>query len=259
MTCLCGQDTWITAATRERFGYCAWRVKRCLMKQVCDPLPLSARSLFLLYPCAPQSAVCNRSEKGNDAAAPLSQGIAVQGTREDYGYRSWLVRKTVEGNSTLSDRVHFGTSSAVNPIATVRKRAQQTKTEGFWAPTNTKCRIQAACLEADKACFRQISPRGKLPMDSYEKRVKSALTFDPSPPSVVRSALNEGPAKKAWSRHCRCTHHISGGLPRAVARDRQRYNAAAKRLRAQPPPTLYLPLFTSHSFPPTLYLADTPA
>jgi len=26
--------TWITAATRERFGYCAWRVKRCLMKQV---------------------------------------------------------------------------------------------------------------------------------------------------------------------------------------------------------------------------------
>ena len=27
-------ETWITAATRERFGYCAWRVKRCLMKQV---------------------------------------------------------------------------------------------------------------------------------------------------------------------------------------------------------------------------------
>lgn len=27
-------ETWITAATRERFGYCAWRVKRCLAKQV---------------------------------------------------------------------------------------------------------------------------------------------------------------------------------------------------------------------------------
>jgi hypothetical protein len=45
------ETAWITAAKRERFGYCAWRVKRCLMKQ----------------------------------------GFHVAGTREDYGYRPWLV------------------------------------------------------------------------------------------------------------------------------------------------------------------------
>ena len=146
------------------------------------------------------------------------QGIAVSGTREEYGYRPWLVRMSVEGNSNIKDRIHYGTSSGVMPTRTDYKNCTSEgcpKVEGFWAPSNTKCRIQAECLENDKACFRQISPRAKLPKESYVDRVKSSLAFDASPPSVVRSALNEGPAKKAWARYSRRANHISGGRSNA--------------------------------------------
>jgi hypothetical protein len=70
------EETWVTAATRERFGYRAWRVKRCLMKQ----------------------------------------GYHVSSTREDYGYKAWLVQASVEGTTTSKDRMNYQLPSAVNPI-----------------------------------------------------------------------------------------------------------------------------------------------
>jgi hypothetical protein len=154
----------ITAATRERFGYYAWRVKRCLMKQ----------------------------------------GYEVNASRVDYGYRDWLVRAAVEGKSTPNDQIDNRTKTPVDPPSptascTKPRKAQakqaakkETKPEGFWAPCNSHDRIQAACSRDQLACLRQISPRAKVTKERYSERMKPARFFDPCPASVVSSSLNQG-------------------------------------------------------------------
>ena len=116
----------MTAATRDRYGYWAWRVKRCLMKR---GVQVGAR------PPPP----------------PVFPLLACE-----------------------QDRA---------PNGKLRPATRSCKQQGFWACTNSKCRVQAACTKTDMACFRPTSPRSNGLIEPYTARTTSALALSHPPPS----------------------------------------------------------------------------
>ena len=177
----------MTAATRDRYGYWAWRVKRCLMKR---GVQVGAR------PPPP----------------PVFPLLACE-----------------------QDRA---------PNGKLRPATRSCKQQGFWACTNSKCRVQAACTKTDMACFRPTSPRSNGLIEPYTARTTSALALSHPPPSAVHSSLNTGRAAAAWTlfsckisglsaHHDPVEVHLCG--PQAA---KARVHAAPHRYGKRPEPRL---------------------